>query len=65
MAVEAYDIDAVKSQLGEVLDDFIVDVRCVCVWHGFRGSKSLYRYYIYDCVTMPCACVVFVYVAAR
>ena len=27
MAVELYDIDAVKSQLGEVLDDFITDVR--------------------------------------
>ena len=29
MAVEIYDIDAVKSQLGEVLDEFIVDVRSV------------------------------------
>lgn len=31
MSVEVYDIDAVKSLLGEVLDDFISDVRCVCV----------------------------------
>ena len=37
MAVETYDIDAVKSQLGEVLDEFIGDIRyatCVCVREG-------------------------------
>ena len=27
MAVETHDIDAVKSQLGEVLDEFIADIR--------------------------------------
>ena len=27
MSVELYDIDAIKSQLGDVLDDFIGDVR--------------------------------------
>ena len=29
MAVETFDIDAVKSQLGEVLDEFIADIRYV------------------------------------
>ena len=31
MAVEMYDIDAVKSQLGVVLDEFIADLRCVYI----------------------------------
>ena len=34
MAVEIYDIDAVKSQLGVVLDEFIVDLRYGAVGVG-------------------------------
>lgn len=41
MAVEMYDIDAVKSQLGEILDEFITDIRYFLANLFHQSTKSL------------------------